>query len=286
MIRVLKMIARVLCICVIITLSIFVYARFIEPKMLNVRYENIYSDIFKNSKKEIKILQFSDTHISKYFGMDDLKKVVEKINAENPDIVVFTGDLIDNYNTYHRKENIDEIWNILGTINASIGKYAVYGNHDYGGGAKNIYKKIMENSGFELLINKSVKLNEYNLNIVGLDDSIFGDVKGDDVEILVDKDYYNIVLSHEPDVIDYYLEFCIDLMMSGHSHGGQVNLPFVRKYILPFLGQKYVRGFYSFDNFRESKLYVNVGLGTTKLPLRFMAVPEITVFIIKSGIEK
>lgn len=273
-----KKFLSVLSILMTILIMIYIYARFIEPELLTVRYETINTDYIKND--EIKILQFSDTHISEYFDIDDLNNAIDKINEENPDIVVFTGDLIDQFNNYENKENIHEIWEILGSINAPI-KYAVYGNHDYGGGAEKVYKEIMEKSGFKLLINEKEELPQYNINFIGMDDSIFGEYEPAVISGNMDKDMYNIVLSHEPDVADRLLEYSIDLLLAGHSHGGQVNLPFAN--YLPSLGEKYVRGFYDFENFRQTKVYVNIGLGTSTIPMRFMAAPELTVITLKGN---
>lgn len=273
-----KKILSVLSILMTILIMIYIYARFIEPELLTVRYETINTDYIK--KEEIKILQFSDTHISEYFDIDDLNNAIDKINEENPDIVVFTGDLIDQFNNYENKDNIHEIWEALGSINAPI-KYAVYGNHDYGGGAEKVYKEIMEKSGFKLLINEKEELHQYNINFIGMDDSIFGEYEPAVISGQMDKDMYNIVLSHEPDVADKLLEYSIDLLLAGHSHGGQVNLPFAN--YLPSLGEKYVRGFYDFDNFRQTKVYVNIGLGTSTIPMRFMAAPELTVITLKKN---
>ncbi len=260
--------------------ALYIYARFVEPNLLVVKYENIKSSRINEDAPGLKIVQFSDTHISEYFDMRDLKKIAEKINEENPDIVVFTGDLIDEYNIDENKENINEIWEILGSINAPLGKYAVYGNHDYGGGAERIYGKIMEESGFVILKNEKVELEDYNINIAGMDDAIFGVSERDRLAGLADEGSYNIVLSHEPDVVDYMLEYNIDLFLAGHSHGGQVNLPFVN--VLPPLGEKYTEGMYSFNNYRQTLLYVNIGLGATKIPLRFMAPPELTVLVLSN----
>lgn len=273
-----KKFLSVLSILMTILIMIYIYARFIEPELLTVRYETINTDYLKND--EIKILQFSDTHISEYFDIDDLNNAIDKINEENPDIVVFTGDLIDQFNNYENKENIHEIWEILGSINAPI-KYAVYGNHDYGGGAEKVYKEIMEKSGFKLLINEKEELPQYNINFIGMDDSIFGEYEPAVISGNMDKDMYNIVISHEPDVADRLLEYSIDLLLAGHSHGGQVNLPFAN--YLPSLGEKYVRGFYDFENFRQTKVYVNIGLGTSTIPMRFMAAPELTVITLKKN---
>lgn len=259
--------------------AVFIYARFIEPNLLTVHYENIKNNRVNEEQGELKILQFSDMHISEYFDDRDIKKVVEKINEENPDMVFFTGDLIDEYSSYEKKDNINEIWEELGHINAPLGKYAVYGNHDYGGGAEYVYKEIMENSGFVLLKNEKIVLKDYNINIIGMDDSIFGEIDKERIIGFLDDDRCNIVLSHEPDVVDSMLEYNIDLFFSGHSHGGQVNLPVIK--FLPPLGQKYTGGMYAFNNFRQTILYVNIGLGTSKIPMRFMAPPELTVFRLK-----
>lgn len=264
---------KLLYIILIAVIFVYLYARFIEPAMLNVHYECIYNELI--DEEEITILQFSDLHISEYFNIDDLYKAVEKINRENPDIVVFTGDLFDHYDDYDNKDELFRIWNALDMIDASIGKYAVYGNHDYGGGAENVYNQVMEKGGFNLLKDENILLENYNINIIGLDDSIFGKGNRDFLNDVIDVNHYNIVLSHEPDIVDYLLEYNIDLLLSGHSHGGQVNLPFINS--LPVLGEKYVRGMYKFENFRETQLYVNIGLGTSQLPFRFMAVPELSV---------
>ena len=267
-------------IIIFIVFSALIYARFIEPNLLTVRYENMSSGLLNEDADKLKILLFSDTHISSHFDENDLKRAVERINEEATDMVVFGGDLIDEFNTYENKDNINEIWEILSEIKAPSGKYAVYGNHDYGGGAQRVYAQIMENSGFILLKNEKIQLNDYNINIIGMDDSIFGDYDRETITGMLDKDRYNIVLSHEPDVIDFLLEYDADLFLSGHSHGGQINLPFLDS--LPLLAKKYTRGLYSFDNFRQTKLYVNIGLGTSQIPMRFMAVPELTVITLNN----
>jgi len=275
-----KLFSKLILFLITASIILYTYARFIEPVLLTVQYENIYSDLL-NDKDNIKIIQFSDTHISEFFDMDNLKKTVNKINNENPNIVVFTGDLIDQFNKYENKDNIHEIGEVLSEINAPSGKYAIYGNHDYGGGAENAYRQIMADGGFQLLVNEKVKTEEYNINIIGMDDSIFGTFDKEIIVSHLDEDCFNIILSHEPDVAEHFLEYNADLFICGHSHGGQVNLPFIS--YTPPLAQKYVRGMYAVDNYRQTKIYVNVGLGTSKIPMRFMAIPELTVFTLKNS---
>ncbi|HBC32020.1 MAG TPA: metallophosphoesterase [Clostridiales bacterium] len=265
------------------SIILFLYARLIEPVLLTVKYENIHSNFVNDKSDNIKIIQFSDTHLSEFFGVKNLKKAVNKINNQNPHIVVFTGDLIEQYNEYEDKDNIHEIWEVLSKINAPLGKYAVYGNHDYGGGAERAYKKIMENSGFQVLSNENAKIEEYNINIIGMDDSIFGTFDKEVIVNFLDEDYFNIILSHEPDASEHFLEYNADLFLTGHSHGGQINLPFIN--YTPPLAQKYVRGMYEVDNYRQTKIYVNVGLGTSTLPMRFMATPELTVITLNAILD-
>jgi len=264
-------------IMVILALILYSYARIVEPNLLTVKYENIYSP-YVYDKDSLKIVQFSDTHISKYYDAEHLKKAVDKINAEKPDIVVFTGDLIERYNKYDNKDKIYEIWEALNEINAPLGKYAVYGNHDYGGGAERAFREIMEKGGFQILQNEKANISSYPVNIIGMDDSIFGTLDKETIISFLDEGTYNIILSHEPDVADLFLEYAADLFLTGHSHGGQVNLPVIS--YTPPLAQKYIRGMYDLNNYRQTKVYVNVGLGTSTLPLRFMAIPELTVITI------
>ncbi|MGD9567003.1 MAG: metallophosphoesterase [Sedimentibacter sp.] len=275
-----KKIFSSLSIIFLIALVFYIYARFVEPNSLKVHYENIKNSTINRESSSLKLLQFSDMHVSEFFDEKDIKHVVQKISEEKPDIVVFTGDLFEEYSSYENKDSINKIWEALGEINASIGKFAIYGNHDYGGGAEQIYKEIMENSGFVILKNEKIALDEYNVSIIGMDDSIFGKYEKSKLVELLDEESFNIVLSHEPDVIDFLLEYNIDLFLSGHSHGGQVNLPLVNS--LPLLAKKYTGGIYSFNNYRNTTLYVNVGLGTSKLPLRFMAPPELSVFVLNN----
>ena len=159
-------------------------------------------------------------------------------------------------------------------------KFAVYGNHDYGGGLEHHYRDIMEASGFHVLINETVTLDRWDLTITGIDDMVIGYGDPSCAEALP-EDSYNIVLSHVPDICTELSDDPVDLMLSGHTHGGQITVPLLSDYVLPPYGRIFVRGEYPFENERNMMLYVNRGLGTTKLPLRFLASPELTAVILK-----
>lgn len=275
-----KIIKRLTLIILCFLVVAWVYSIKIEPKMLIKKEIKLKNDINYNNGN-VKIIQFSDVHLGDFFSLNQLEKVVKKINENEPDIVVFTGDLIDVASQY---ENINEISNVLSKINAKLGKYAVYGNHDYGGGAVRVYENIMKESGFKVLVNEnhSIKVSpNKNINILGVDDVLLGKPNIEKTVKNIRRNDYNILLSHEPDYVDKFKDYNIDLVLSGHSHGGQVYIPFYGPLKSTTYGEKYTRGLYNLNNQRDTKLYVNTGLGNTKLPIRLGNVPNISLFEIE-----
>lgn len=258
------------------------YAFKIEPYKLKVN-EYAMNSNGENTAK-IKIVQFSDLHIKEDFTYKDLEKVVCKINEQAPDIVVFTGDLYDNYAIYHDDENIIKQ---LSSIEATYEKIAIWGNRDYGGGAVRQYESIMEQSGFTVLKNENWYItveNEKKILFTGLDDSMLGNPYMPDSTKIYDSDY-DILLSHEPDTVEAYLKYEYNVILSGHSHGGQINVPFLPKINETALAKTnmaadYGRGMYELKSDGSSRLYVNTGIGTTHISARFGVVPEVAVFYI------
>jgi len=248
------------------------YARFVEPYRLTETRMAVSHTNAPDGFSEITIAVFSDTHFSSYYNLRHFEKMKDRINAEKPDIILFCGDLIDDYRTYGG--NTVAIADSLAGLNANIGKFAVYGNHDHGGGAKRVFAEIMETAGFVVLLNDAFELPDLNMMIVGLDDFIFGEASVDAAG-LAREDYFNIVLCHEPDVANMLTAYDIDLMVAGHTHGGQINLPGYEHVFFPPFGQIYTQGFYILDSDRSTSLYVSPGIGTTKMPLRFRATPEV-----------
>lgn len=245
------------------------YAFFVEPNQLKTETVSINSD---NIGENIKIAVFADTHFGAGYTINNFNKVIDEINKADVDFVLFAGDLIDNFNTY--QGYVAEISSKLSEIKAKRGKYAVFGNHDYGGGAQNYYKGIMESGGFNVLVNQSVNFNSLNFRITGVDDFLIGYGNKEIVNNL-SKDKFNFILCHEPDVFDSFNKEKINAMVAGHSHGGQVNIPILRDKIGTNLGSKYIKGKYV-EN--DSMLYVNPGVGTTKVKARLFSKPEVTFF--------
>lgn len=233
-----------------------------------------------NGTQSIKIVQFSDTHLGEYFSVEQLEKVVEKINMQKPDLIVFCGDLLD---IASKTESIDEIAFVLEKISAPLGKLAIYGNRDYGGGGAGLYSTIMSQAGFTVLVNEAMQLtlNSKSITVYGADDYIFGSNNVKALMSGIDESSFNILLSHEPDAIMHYTDYPVDLALSGHSHGGQVRLPIYGELVKTNFCNYFSKGLYSLENPFNTKVFVTSGLGNTKLPFRFGNIPEIVVFDLK-----
>lgn len=273
-----KLIKFIFTLCIIIVLlaaGCIGYARFIEPERLTVKE---VSDISYSMKQPITVAVFGDTHFGFNYDPDDFQKVVDKVNANPPDVLIFAGDLIDNLETYNGDTAMISLK--LSEMKANIGKYAVFGNHDYGGGAEFKYESIMDAGGFTVLKNEIVTFSQYNLRLIGIDDVLIG-YGNPSVANKAPADMYNLVICHEPDIIDSILDSNTDYMVSAHTHGGQIQIPFVENEFMPAYGEKYIKGEYHLENQNETIVYVTSGLGTARIPARFGAVPELTYITIK-----
>lgn len=265
-----KIIKRTLLAIFLIILFIPIYAFKIEPRLSVVHHIPLS---YGKAQTELKVLQLSDIQVSESYQANRLTKIVDKVNQEKPDIIVFTGDLFDNYSQY---ANETEIIQQLKNMQATIGKYAVWGNHDYGGGAANIYRYVMNSADFTVLQNdgETIDVNGKQVFIGGLDDSLLGNPSVDATLSYRPQVDYSILLTHEPDVADDFVGTNTQLVLAGHSHGGQVWLPFYQ--VTNVLAKKYTRGLYTLAD--GTKLYVNTGIGTTSVHARFGVIPEISVF--------
>ncbi|MEC0089489.1 metallophosphoesterase [Paenibacillus macquariensis] len=269
-----------LCTNIFLILGTGFYATKIEPKALSVTRIDIENKYVQKSFDGKTIIQFSDTHLGPDYSVDQLQSLVDRMNLLKPDMVVFTGDLFDNYAEYGSK-NRKLAQKVLAKIKAPLGKYAVYGNHDRGGGGSRVYKEYMEEAGFMVLVNEVHTITSANgerLTITGLDDFLLGKPMIERTLQSLSPQDFNILLVHQPDVADRFTDYPVDLQLSGHSHGGQVRIPFLKPLVTTSLGNKYIEGLYSLEGkIRPLTLYVNRGIGTTRLPIRLFEKPELTV---------
>jgi len=246
----------------------------------NIKVEKIELEIknLPSSFEGIKIVQLSDIHFKK-FGRRE-KKVLEILKDLDPDLIFITGDLVD-WTTRNLKSSQD-FWKEL-SRNYPGRIFGVYGNHDHQSPEFKILKNLLKESKIEILNNESVILrrNDEFIYLLGVDDP---HLDYDNVEKAmkdVKDDRPKILLAHSPEIFRRVKDKNISLILVGHTHGGQINIPFVSNLILPL---KYDRKYKS-GLFKENStyLYINRGIGTTILPVRFNAFPEITLIKLKKN---
>lgn len=270
------MVKKICTFCLIIILSIFLifgYARFIEPNLLTVKSFDV---ITKKPINPCKIIFFTDTHFGKYYDDSHVENIVEKINQSNADIVIFGGDLLDNYARDREDIDFEYLSKELSKIKAKSGKYAVWGNHDYGGGAVRIYEDFITSCGFTILKNESRILEEYGIKIIGYDDYLMGWT--DPALYNIESELYNIIVSHEPVISQFITNSSENFLLSGHTHGGQVTIPVLTTKLLPEGSGQFVKGFYTKEEINTAaslQMYVSSGIGMTRYPFRFLNTPEI-----------
>lgn len=252
---------------------------YIEPNLLIEKKVTVEDKERGKGAEELKIVHFTDTHLGPDYTLQELEKLVSKINRNKPDLVVFTGDLMDHPGQYPYKDKIGEV---LSQIESTYGKFAVWGNHDHGGAGVRYFEDIMEASEFTLLQNESTTIQTESgkyVNIMGIDDALLGQVDYAKTFQGVDSSHYGIILMHEPDLVIQADSKYYDLVLTGHSHGGQVQLPFVGPLYTPGLAEIYTHGLYELGD--KKHLYVNGGIGTTKMEIRLFNPPQIAILQVR-----
>jgi len=217
-------------------------------------------------KKGYKIIQLSDVHVGNTIKKEFVKELVKRINAQNPDMVVITGDLVD-LTVEEIKEDLAPLKNLISTH----GTFFVLGNHEYFHGAY-AWIEHLETLGIKVLLNESIMIDG-KFNLVGVND-YFGYRAGylePDVKKAfenVDERYPAIVLAHQPKMIKELRAYKPDLMLSGHTHGGQI-FPFG---LLVLLDQPYLAGLYHDSG---TQVFVSKGTGFWGPAIRVLAESEI-----------
>ncbi|MEW4371563.1 metallophosphoesterase [Paenibacillus kandeliae] len=246
-----------------------------EPNWLEKVYISLDIPNLPPSLNGMRLVQFSDMHLGMGKNTSDLDKLADVIMGEKPDLLCFTGDMVDEYAS-ELNGGID----ILKRMQAPLGKFAVLGNHDYLDDVLAVSEQ-MRQGGFQMLINENhvITRDDGVLAIAGLDDQLLGNPDIHKGAKGIPENACRILLMHEPDYADRIPEeLQFGLQLSGHSHGGQIRVPLIGAVITPKGSRKYVMGGYKAGKEGHLPLYVNRGIGMSQLPVRFMCRPELTIF--------
>jgi len=263
--------------------ALAVYASEIERHWIEVVHTEIRLAGLPEAFHGHRVAQLSDIHMDEFTEPFFVRAAVDRINRLRPDLVLLTGDFVSDQPLGVRFAT-GAAWqcaNLLTGLQCQR-RYAVLGNHDFAVGPQPIIEALTAN-GITVLENTHLPLekNGSRLWLAGVEDPLQG---SPDPEAAIPASIRNIasepviLLCHAPDYADTLAEHAvgraIGLMLSGHTHGGQVRLPLIGAMQLPELGKKYVHGHFRFGNMQ---LYVNRGLGTVGVPFRFDCPPEITL---------
>lgn len=271
-----KKLIKVLFVLFIILGSIYFTCRYIGTSGLIVKEYSLEYDKLPDNFYGLKIVQISDVNYNKKtMNMNKVKKMIDKVNSIRPDIIIFTGNLIYGEITIEEVTELEEEFNRL---EATLGKYAVYGEDD------DQTKIIMKNSGFINLENTYdlIYKDQYKpILITGINsdypdyDEMFGYFESENAN----SDIFTIAIMHKPDSIDGILDYRpVDLAMAGYSLNGLIQLPKVGGLLLKDGCRNYYDSYYKID---DTDFYISSGLGTRELPYRLFNHPSINLYRIK-----
>ncbi|CAH2214047.1 metallophosphoesterase [Tepidibacter aestuarii] len=259
-------------ILVLIILCSYIYYQVTDIKVNKV---NIYSNKISNDSS-IRILQISDIHNRNLNNTS----LLHYIKESNIDMVVLTGDVIDA--TTEDFESIYSFLDSLISINPNV--YFVSGNHEWRNSNKNEFidslrdKKLIDLNNSNEVFEK----NNIKINVSGIDDPYTNHENTYSAFKNIDNKYFTILLSHSPNVIIKHKNISSDLILCGHTHGGQIRLPLIGGLIAPGQGifPEYDKGLYNLDDNR--KLYIDSGVGTSTLPIRFLNKSQISLIVVQN----
>lgn len=263
---------RILAALLLTPLTILAYARFIEPRILLTVEHKAEIDRCFPEAGSARFALLSDTHEGLFGNAVSIARIARRANAAGPDAVFVAGDL-----TYFVPAGrYDETFAALGNINAPV--FAVFGNHDIGLPGPNVREPLadaLEAAGVALLDNKTaeIMIAGARVEIVGLSD-LWGEAQ--DRTLLEHRgDAPRLVLTHNPGtILELKPREAVDFMLAGHTHGGQINIPFVTCRVMR-AACRVTR--YGLKETERGKVFVTSGTGMVALPMRFNAVPRIDV---------
>ncbi len=250
------------------------YSFFLERFWVETTHLNLTMAKLPKTFNSLRVVQISDLHLGYYYNVHNLESIVHRVNKLKPDLICFTGDLV-----HDSLDGIEKSIPALQSLQARVAKFAIFGNHDFLAGDPERVQATLEKGGFQFLRNSHITLTKGNhsIHIAGMDDLFGGHPDGKQTLAGIPPEAFTLLLAHEPDLADWEVPRPVDLMLSGHSHGGQIRVPFYGAIYRPDGAKHYIEGLKMFLD-SDMLLYVNRGIGCTFLPFRFNCRPEITVF--------
>lgn len=254
------------------------YARLVEPHFYRISETDVFIRDLPERFDNFRITQLTDIHHSRILGIDQVRHVVELAQQTKPDMFVLTGD----YTTTYRRF-IEPCAEALGQLNASDGVWAVLGNHDHYTDPE-LTTRALQRRHITVLENANTTLQRGpdSLQLSGIDDWSWNFTDWTSAFSGLKPSTPTILLSHQPSVLDLEQTQNVALILSGHTHGGQVRLPGLGAPMrFATREMKYDRGLFQRG---EAQLYVSSGTGVIGLPVRFGVRPEIAVLRLKRKI--
>lgn len=263
---------------ILLLLGVFSY---VQNNVLTITEIKIKSDKIPEAFTGYRIIHLSDLH-SKEFG-DEQARLIEKVKHLKPDVIFMTGDMVD-ANRYNEQATIK----IAKQLAREYPIYFVTGNHEAESGRYESFEKKLKEHNINILRNENAKLTKdsQHIYVLGIDDPLFQAGVDDELNIIrneirsasegIDKNEFHMLLSHRPEHFPIYVEEGVNLVFSGHAHGGQVRLPFIGGLVAPGQGlfPEYTAGKHKQD---DTAMIVSRGLGNSIIPQRVFNCPEIVV---------
>lgn len=250
-------------------IGFFIYEIFFSMENLVVKQVTIEKQNIPQELSNLKIGVISDIKYQKFMDKDRLSKMIDAINKENIDVLLFLGDLF--HENLTESTEITTLTELLSKLNAKKGKFYVLGDQDN----PELVGKILLDANFESLDNKSTKLyfNNQFIQLIGIDIN-----NNQNIYETISKNEFSLVMTHYPEIADTVPE-SIDLVVAGHTLGKQINIPIFSSFEKIEHSSNYILGEYDLKN--NSKLYVNGGLGTVNNDIRLFSPPELTIIKLK-----
>ena len=275
------------------TAALALYSGEIERHWIEITDTTVHLPNLPAAFEGVRIAQLSDIHMDEYTEPSFLRRVLSHIDSLDPHAIVLTGDFVSE-GPFSRDFAIGAAWRCAKILSQLKCRqlYAILGNHDVAIGTREITEALTANR-IAVLNNAYLPIDRFGERsggrvwLAGVDDPVNGHPAPERAIPAAIRNRPGepvLLMCHAPDYADDLLVTpagrAVDLMLSGHTHGGQIRLPFLGPLTLPSLGRKYIQGWFRFG---KMQLYVNRGIGTVGVPFRFACPPEITLITLQRG---